>query len=573
MDRLTSMLPSAGVLGYVGYVALAAVLVLFVYGLHPIKRWQYRQIPGPSPTWLIGNLGSIVAMGFPFYMEKLAAQYGPVFKVWQGGNVLIVCEHPVAARSVNMRNNERPPGFFTFFSGEEKRFDDASMLIAGGKLWQSLRQAWQVLFHPQNLRAYTTVMNASAERLVNVLGKKAKSGEQAEMWRLFGCHVMEVICSTALGMDVQALQGDTKAISAEADAVHFEDTDDDCAQLQKSAAILFGFAGASMSPYIGLKLLFPELGTLLGYLALWLPDRSMAKFIQARHVMNNLCYRLIERTKQQMQALGTDGGSGTAGKRTSRLTVTPAVTNGGSHAEEDLGKLLTRPDGLPDSIFIAKLLEADNKLLDGGRSFTNMEVASQLNTFLLAGYETTASSLAFTVYHVAKSPEAEAKLLAEIDAFGRSRAPTLEELDQLPYLDAVFRETLRLCPPASLGTLRLAKEDQDVCGYTIRKGWHISTCMYSYHRNPQYWKDPEEFQPDRFLTVKDAGELPFAPFGDGGRSCVGMRLAQAEAKIALTRLYQHFTFRLLPGQDVLEITKGVSFSPKNGVKVTVHPRS
>lgn len=132
-------------------------------------------------------------------------------------------------------------------------------------------------------------------------------------------------------------------------------------------------------------------------------------------MMNNLCYRLIERTKQQMQALGTDGGTGTAGKRTSKLTVTPAVTNGeslhcclivaggwaklsywtdghettvlisltptascgasagGSHADEDLGKLLTRPDGLPDSIFIAKLLEADNKLL-GGRCFSNMEV-------------------------------------------------------------------------------------------------------------------------------------------------------------------------------------------------------
>lgn len=63
--------------------------------------------------------------------------------------------------------------------------------------------------------------------------------------------------------------------------------------------------------------------------------------------------------------------------------------------------------------------------------FTALQVASQLNTFLLAGYETTASSLAFTVYHVAKSPEAEAKLLAEIDDFGRDRVPTLEELDQV----------------------------------------------------------------------------------------------------------------------------------------------
>jgi hypothetical protein len=73
--------------------------------------------------------------------------------------------------------------------------------------WQAhanFRMCADPFMHPCSLRAYTTVMNASAERLVNVLGKKAKSGEPAEMWRLFGCHVMEVICSTALGCVVVA---------------------------------------------------------------------------------------------------------------------------------------------------------------------------------------------------------------------------------------------------------------------------------------------------------------------------------------------------------------------------------
>lgn len=202
------------------------------------------------------------------------------------------------------------------------------------------------------------------------------------------------------------------------------------------------------------------------------------------------------------------------------------ASSGGSHAAEDLGKLLTRPDGLPDSIFIAKLLEADNKLL-GGRQFTNLEessgpgscaecspkeacsdvdtrihtcfdmagpcvqgacvnvgisagfveahgvhaamllciismpvercgysalhvlqVASQINTFLLAGYETTASSLAFTVYHVAKSPEAEAKLLAEIDSFGRDRLPSLEDLDQVGCIRCTDIAGFYLCAHA-----------------------------------------------------------------------------------------------------------------------------
>jgi cytochrome P450 len=73
-----------------------------------------------------------------------------------------------------------------------------------------------------------------------------------------------------------------------------------------------------------------------------------------------------------------------------------------------------------------------------------MQVASQVNTFLLAGYETTASSLAFTVYHVAKNPEAEAKLLAEVDAFGRDRVPTLEDLDQV-HAQQHMATTLAAC--------------------------------------------------------------------------------------------------------------------------------
>jgi Cytochrome P450 len=85
----------------------------------------------------------------------------------------------------------------------------------------------------------------------------------------------------------------------------------------------------------------------------------------------------------------------------------------------------------------------------------NLQVASQINTFLLAGYETTASALAFTVYHVARSPDKEAKLLAEIDAFGRGRAPTLEELDQVGSCTA-SRSTMQRRHCSMLGNITLA---------------------------------------------------------------------------------------------------------------------
>jgi cytochrome P450 len=183
-----------------------------------------------------------------------------------------------------------------------------------------------------------------------------------------------------------------------------------------------------------------------------------------------------------------------------------------------------------------------------------------------------------STYLLAANPDKEAKLLAEIDALGPDFVPTFDNMQTgtaLPYLHAVLQEALRMYPPAPF-TIRQAKEDMTVGGYFIPKGTFLKVALYCMHRSAHYWKDPVQFLPERFMENEPefVGASPdaFAPFGGGARRCPGYNLAQIEAKMALLRLYQRYTFRTLPGDKGLKTKTLVTLTPVGGVRMTVHKR-
>lgn len=113
-------------------------------------------------------------------------------------------------------------------------------------------------------------------------------------------------------------------------------------------------------------------------------------------------------------------------------------------------------------------------------------------------------------------------------------------------------------------------------GYRIRKGTFLATSIWTMHRDESLWHDAESFIPERWLddTPEAVGrnDHAFAPFGDGPRKCVAFRFALEEAKITLIHLYQQFVFKLEPGQVPLQLRHTITLSPKDGVRVTIHPR-
>ena len=162
----------------------------------------------------------------------------------------------------------------------------------------------------------------------------------------------------------------------------------------------------------------------------------------------------------------------------------------------------------------------------------------------------------------------------EVDSVLNGRAPTYADLAHLPYILQVFKETMRLYPPA-YGISRAALHDIEIDGYFIPKNRYVVVCPYTLHRRPDYFPEPEKFDPQRF-TPENEKRLPryaYLPFGAGPRICIGNHFAMMEGHLLLATLAQHVTFELIEGQKIVpDPNKNLTIRPKYGVKMIVRRR-
>ena len=225
--------------------------------------------------------------------------------------------------------------------------------------------------------------------------------------------------------------------------------------------------------------------------------------------------------------------------------------------------------------FLKLFLKGHNRAT--GKLLTKPEVTAQAFIFLLAGYETTANTLAYTIYMLAKHKDKEQLLLDEIDKLrrGGDALPSAEELKDYKYLDAVLKEVLRYTGPATV-IARAASKDVEIQGNRLFKGTAVHLPIYSLHLNAEYFPSPEAFMPERFLESSavfgEQNHKAFMPFGLGPRMCVAWSFALTEAKLALITLYSKFRFEHNPGHT-FERTMGVTLSPTYGIEVIPIKRS
>lgn len=210
-----------------------------------------------------------------------------------------------------------------------------------------------------------------------------------------------------------------------------------------------------------------------------------------------------------------------------------------------------------------------------GERMGNDLIFDNLKTFLFAGHDTTATSLAWLVYLMATHPAEEAKVLDELRSLPHDTPPSAEALENLPYLDVVVREGLRLYPPA--GFTRETIADMDIGGYRVGKGTEIFMFPYLTHRNPELFEDPERFWPERWLGDGFRGKAPescgWMPFSVGARNCVGSQLAKLEIKAALHALLSRYSFEPAPddGDGPPKVVLYMTLVP-NAVRLIPRPR-
>jgi cytochrome P450 len=209
---------------------------------------------------------------------------------------------------------------------------------------------------------------------------------------------------------------------------------------------------------------------------------------------------------------------------------------------------------------------------DGSRMDIS-QIHDEAITLFLAGHETTALAMTWTWYLLAQHPEVEARLHEELDrVLPGGRDATAEDVEQLEYTRRVFMESMRLYPPA-WGFGREATEAHQLGPHLVRKGQTIVMSPYMMHRMPQWFENPESFDPDRWLPERSAGLPRFAyfPFGGGQRKCIGENFAWMEGILLLATLAQHWTPRIAPGARI-GIDPKITLRPKWGMKMILHKR-
>ena len=211
-----------------------------------------------------------------------------------------------------------------------------------------------------------------------------------------------------------------------------------------------------------------------------------------------------------------------------------------------------QPGGARD--LLAMLLAARDEEECG---LSDAEIRDQAKTLLITGYETTGATLGWLWYCLAGRPDVEAQVRAEIRGVVGDRLPRMEDLTALTYTRQVLNEALRLYPPAPwLG--RQARAACEVNGYPVGRGDVVCVSPYVTHRHPEFWSDPERFDPGRFspAAVRQRPKTAFFPFGIGPRYCVGQAFATMEMLLVMAVVLPRWRFTLAPGAVVRPQVRG-----------------
>jgi beta-ring hydroxylase len=232
-------------------------------------------------------------------------------------------------------------------------------------------------------------------------------------------------------------------------------------------------------------------------------------------------------------------------------------------------------------------------LLASGEEISSKQLRDDLMTMLIAGHETTAAVLTWTLHILADHPDAAARVRAEADALLGSecdpakghqpdglggRLPTVEDLRELKYSTRVINEAMRLYPQPPV-LIRRAVEDDVVGGFPVAAGTDFFISVWNLHRSPKLWDRPDEFVPERFGPI-DTAPVPneqttdyaYLPFGGGKRKCVGDQFALFESVVALSVLLRRFDFKRAPGAPPVSMTTGATIHTTEGLYLTATPR-
>uniref|UniRef100_A0A8D1EZE9 unspecific monooxygenase n=1 Tax=Sus scrofa TaxID=9823 RepID=A0A8D1EZE9_PIG len=476
--------------------------LLYRYGTYSHGLFKKLGIPGPKPLPYFGSVLEY-RKGMWHFDNKCFKKYGKMWGFYDGRQPVLAMRDPEMIKAVLVKE------CYSAFTNR-RNFGPAGVMknaisVAKDEQWKRVRTLLSPTFTSGKLKEMFPIIAQYGDMLVRNLRKEAEKGNSINTKEIFGAYSMDVITSTAFGVNVDSLNNPRDPF------------------VQYARKLLrFDF----LDPFILSIILFPFLSPFFEVLDITLFPRSSVKFF-TQSVKRMKESRLKD---QQMR----------------RVDLLQLMINSQNSKETDAHKALS-----------------------------DQELVAQSIIFIFAGYETTSSSLSFLAYILATHPDVQQKLQEEIDATFPSKAlPSYDSLAQMEYLDMVVNEILRLYPIAAR-LERVCKKDVEIHGVSVPKGTVMMVPVFSIHRDPELWPEPEEFRPERFSKKNKDTINPYTylPFGTGPRNCIGMRFALMNMKLALVRVLQNFSFKpCKETQTPLKLSSQGLIQPEKPILLKVVPR-
>ncbi|CAF4576422.1 unnamed protein product, partial [Rotaria sp. Silwood2] len=474
-----------------------------------------RNIPGPPPKLFFGHYLSIWStLSFNRQIPEWTRKYGSLYGIFQGTRPIYVASDVDFLQEVFIKQfslfHSRPMNFLV----RMLKSNAPGLASAHGNQWRRQRHVINPTFTTVKLKMMTPLMNKFIGPIVPEKFSSAEGlGTEIELKKC-----VSIVGHCAFGIDTD-LQNDI-----------------DNMYMKKSLASFVG------DPE---KMFMVRLANLMPWL---IP--VLIKIMNSLIALINLLHKLMPSIMVNVEG-------------PPQLWIFKQIDNVVKQRLRSENKRIDLLQLMLDSSTQEEIKDDENDEFMS-KKLHYKEVLMNAVTFVNAGFETTSLSLARATYRLAKHPNIQAKLQAEIDEHWKDELDIdYDIINDMKYLDMFIREVLRINSSTHRISSRECSQSTIVCGHHIEKGSIIQADRYTIHRNIDLWgpEDPNEFIPERHLVKRHP--LAFMPFGIGPRNCVGMRFALMELKMALANILHKYT--ILPGNELeegMKIQENITLSPE-----------
>ncbi|CAH0595508.1 unnamed protein product [Chrysodeixis includens] len=492
---------------------LPITLFLLAYSVYLFTRrkfsyWEKKKIPHLPPTTIVGNYFNFILQkeNLAENTRKICEKFPdePLIGAYYGTEPALIVQDPELIKLVATKD-------FHIFSGREvSEFSHKEMITRNlfstyGDRWKALRQNLSPIFSSSKMKSMFPLIIKCSYVFEDMLDKEIKKSSVLDVRTILARYTMDCICSCAFGVETQTMEKtENNVFKSMGDIIL-------CSTPYNAAKSVLRAVWPSIFYGLGFKVFSKDVEIFF--------NKLLTDIFQNRNyeptTRNDFVDYLLKMRKNNLVG---DGLKNTKLEAGSKVTV-----------------------------------EVDEEFL-----------LAQCILFFIAGFETSSTTLTYTLFELAKHPEKQDKAIEEVDKYMRRHENKLqyECVGEIPYLEACVDEALRLYPV--LGMLaREALEDYVFpSGLKVEKGMRVHLPLYQLHYNPDYFPDPKEYRPERFYGEEKQNIIPhtYMPFGDGPRTCLGMRFARMQMAAGLITLLKKYRVELAPG-----MSKTLKFDPKSVV--------